>query len=256
MMLVQGGHAAQVGPAAQGSPRPQNGPALPEPLAPLWLFDLDNTLHDASHGIFTQIHQRMLQTIQDMLNVDANEADRLRVHYWQRYGATLIGMVRHHQVCPHEFLHRSHDFPVAPYLCHERGLHQALGQLPGEKIILTNAPLRYASAVLRATGIQAHFSRIISIEAMQRAHFLRPKPSLALMQQLLAGLGVAAQRCYFIDDTPINLKSAAQLGMKTIHFAHPDTPGAPAHPGKPAYVHLKVKSIRQLCQRWPQLLGC
>jgi len=222
---------------------------------PVWLFDLDNTLHDASKGIFAQIHRCMVQAIQELLQVDYDEADRLRVLYWRRYGATLLGMVRHHGVCAHDFLHRAHDFDVAPYIHHEPGLAQALDRLIGQKIILTNAPLAYARAVLNEVGITKHFHSIMSVESMQKALYFRPKPSLALMQQVLAQLRLPAGQCIFIDDTLSNLKSAAQLGIKTIHFDHPDTAGNRHLRAKPPYVCMRVRSIRALSQRAHELQG-
>jgi FMN phosphatase YigB (HAD superfamily) len=88
--------------------------------------------------------------------VDRAEADRLRRHYWLRYGATLLGLVRHHGIDPHHFLHETHDFEVAELLRAERGLGQLFARLPGRKVLLTNAPARYASAVVRALAIHRH----------------------------------------------------------------------------------------------------
>lgn len=235
--------------------RYQNPNAMrPDQHHPIWLFDLDNTLHDASKGIFDQIHRCMMDTIQDMLNINRAQADKLRVDYWRRYGATLIGMVRHHQVCPHEFLARAHNFDVSAYVHHEPGLDSALQRLPGQKIILTNAPLSYAHAVLYDIGIHRHFQQVLSIESMQRTLYFRPKPSVTLMQQILAQLQLMPAQCLFIDDTLINLKSAAQLGIHTIHFAHPQTPGNRRFMGRPPYVDLSVRSIRELSQRAHELL--
>src|SRR6478735_12751594 len=86
----------------------------------LWLFDLDNTLHDTSHAIFSKIDHGMTMAVAEALNVDVDAANLVRSQYWKRYGATMIGMVRHHGVDAHEFLHRSHDFDVAPLLRSEK----------------------------------------------------------------------------------------------------------------------------------------
>ena len=64
--------------------------------APIWFFDLDNTLHDAAHAIFAAIDSRMTAYVERHLDVDHAEADRIRRHYWLRYGATMLGLVRHH----------------------------------------------------------------------------------------------------------------------------------------------------------------
>ena len=62
----------------------------------LWIFDLDNTLHHASPGVFPHINRMMTDYIIRHLHVDEDTANRLRQHYWSRYGATLTGLVRHH----------------------------------------------------------------------------------------------------------------------------------------------------------------
>lgn len=230
-------------------------PCAPKGHQPTWLFDLDNTLHDASKGIFKQIHLCMNQAIQTLLNVDQVKANKLRIKYWHRYGATLIGIVRHHNVCPHEFLFRAHHFPIAPYIHYETGLNQALARLPGEKILLTNAPLTYARTVLQYAGISHHFQSIMSIESMQRAIYFRPKPSVAAMQQALADLGICAHQTIFIDDTPKNLKSAKQLGIYTVLFDHPSSPGVTHTAGRPLYVDMRVRSIRELSLRLHEISG-
>lgn len=60
---------------------------------PVWLFDLDNTLHHASHAIFPAINAAMTQYIVDTLQVERDEANRLRTGYTQRYGAALLGQI-------------------------------------------------------------------------------------------------------------------------------------------------------------------
>ena len=219
----------------------------------VWLFDLDNTLHNASAAIFGLIDGLMRQSIQQLLDLDPKEADALRRKYWLRYGATLIGLVKHHQVCADEFLHLSHNFAVHEHIKSEKTLAYQLQRLPGRKLILTNAPANYAQRVLNALGITPLFERVISIEDMRRQQQFRPKPSRSLMKQVLAELAIPAQRCIFIDDTLRNLKAAYGLGIRTVHFAHPATPFSSQYAGRTAYVNLRVQSIQQLAQHWHQL---
>ena len=68
-----------------------------------WLFDLDNTLHNASAHIFPHIGRAMRDYIRRHLQLDETEATQLRQHYWQRYGATLLGLIRHHDIDPRHF---------------------------------------------------------------------------------------------------------------------------------------------------------
>lgn len=220
---------------------------------PIWLFDLDNTLHNASASIFAQIDHRMGQSIQDLLHIDHQEADYLRRKYWLRYGATLIGLVKHHGIDAADFLHRSHDFNVIDHLHSESTLSLQLRRLPGQKIIFTNAPANYANRVLDALDIRHLFAQIMSIENMQLQQAFKPKPSAALMRQTLAKLKVEGAQCVFVDDTLRNLKAAYQLGIKTVHFAHPATPFSSRYAGRAAYIDLRVQSIQQLANEWHQL---
>ena len=76
----------------------------------VWFFDLDNTLHDASHRIFGEMNRSMTDWMISNLAVDATEADRLRTDYWTRYGSTLLGLIRHHTINAHAFLRATHAF--------------------------------------------------------------------------------------------------------------------------------------------------
>ena len=52
-----------------------------------WIFDLDNTLHNAAPHIFPQINQAMTGYLQTHLALDEAAAVELRRHYAKRYGA-------------------------------------------------------------------------------------------------------------------------------------------------------------------------
>ena len=231
-------------------------------IAPLWLFDLDNTLHDASHAIFPAINANMNAFMAQVLGdgetpADAATVDAARLQYWQRYGATLLGMVKHHQVRPEDFLRAAHRFDDLPAMIRaERGLARLLKRLPGRKILLTNAPHNYSHEVMRHLGLHRFFARHIAIEAMRVHGQLRPKPSRLMLRKLLAREGVAARRCILVEDTVETLKAAKGLGLRTVWItrylaAHPNMRVRAGHlPRKltkrPFYVDVKVKSITQL----------
>ena len=59
--------------------------------SPVWVFDLDDTLHHATPHIFPHINRAMTAYLQRHLGLDERAAGELRRHYWTRYGATLIG---------------------------------------------------------------------------------------------------------------------------------------------------------------------
>lgn len=142
----------------------------------------------------------------------------------------------------------------------EAGLARLLRRLPGRKILLTNAPLNYSSDVLRHLGLARHFSHHIAIEDMHVHGRLRPKPSSVMLRRLLRKHGLSPRRCILVEDTLENLHSAKRLGVRTVwltqYLRTRDASGAPSLPRMlkgPAYVDVKVKSLRQLPSRMHRL---
>ena len=229
--------------------RPELVPTPRRPRPWVWFFDLDNTLHNASHAIFSAIDTRMTAYVEGHLNVDRARADFMRRDYWLRYGATLLGLVRHHEIDPHHFLRETHDLDVAGLMRAERGLVQLFARLPGRKVLLTNAPDRYARQVVRHLGLAPHFARRYGIEAMRVFGSFRPKPSRSMLKYLLARERVPARRAILVEDSPANLKSARAVGLRTVLVqAHRRAVAADPH-RRPSYVDLKVRSVREL-PRW------
>ena len=205
-----------------------------------WVFDLDNTLHNASPHIFPHINRSMTAYLQQHLRLSAEDAGKLRAHYWRSYGATLLGMMRHHGTDPEHFLRETHVFPdLSGMVVYERGLAAMLRRLPGRKLVLSNAPRRYASAVLQMMGIGGHFDALHSIESTG----YQPKPSLAAFRSLLRTHDLIASRCVMVEDSRENLRPAKRLGMKTVWVTR--------EARAPAYVDLKTASVLAL----PRLLG-
>ncbi len=213
-----------------------------------WLFDLDNTLHDASHAIFPAINVNMNALIARVLEAEAQPShpdvvNAMRLAYWQRYGATLLGMMRHHAVRAEDFLRDAHCFEnLSTMIRAERGVGSLLKSLPGKKILFTNAPAAYSKAVVRHLGLHRHFAAHLPIESMLVHRQLRPKPSRLLLKKLLAKEGLVARRCVLVEDTLQNLKAAKSLGMRTVWI----TRYLPTKASRPQYVNVKVKSVRQL----------
>jgi putative hydrolase of the HAD superfamily len=209
-------------------------------VRPVWLFDLDNTLHDASIHIFPHISRSMTAYLAQHLQLHDDEASTLRVRYWQRYGATLLGMMRHHGTDPHHFLWHTHQFPrLSQMVVAERGLRHALQRLPGRKIVFSNAPAQYALDVLSLLGLRNLFSRICSVEHTG----FRPKPDVRGFVRLLRDNRLVAAQCVMVDDCLENLRTARVLGMKTVWISRT--------PRCPAYVDLRIESVLRL----PRALG-
>lgn len=212
----------------------------------VWFFDLDNTIHDASHAIFPQISLGMVQAVMEHMDLDAVEAKALCELYWERYGATMIGMHKHHQLDPEKFLLDAHGFDVAKYLKFEHHLPALLSAVPGQKYILTNAPVHYAVQVLDGLNITQHFQGICAINHMKILGEYRPKPAPSLLRQLQSSLKLKPSQCTLVEDTLSNLKSAKKEGWQTVYIYHPGTPFGPQQVLRPNYVDLRVRSLSEL----------
>jgi putative hydrolase of the HAD superfamily len=215
----------------------------------VWLFDLDNTLHDATHASMPGINAGMTDYMVEFLGLARDDADRLRRLYWRRYGATLLGLMRHHGVGAAHFLHHTHVLPGLEQRVrgHPHDL-AALGALPGLKFILTNAPRLYAERVLGVLGIGHWFDGVISIEDMRMFGHLRPKPDVRMLRRLLARLGVPAGRVVLVEDTLEHQKAARRLGIATVwmqRWSHAGGGEARLH-RRPAYVDRRVRRLHQL----------
>jgi putative hydrolase of the HAD superfamily len=154
---------------------------------PVWLFDLDNTLHNASHSALPGMTAAMGEFIQRELGRwTRRRRTRLRRRYFLRYGATLLGLMRHHGVSAAHFLEDTHRLPGLEQRVygHPHDL-AALRALPGRKYILTNAPRAYADARAGGAGPGAWVRRHRRPSRTWRCSATwRPKPDARMFRQL------------------------------------------------------------------------
>ncbi|MFA6014954.1 MAG: pyrimidine 5'-nucleotidase [Gallionellaceae bacterium] len=201
----------------------------------VWIFDLDNTLHNATPHIFPHINRSMTAYLQEYLQLSEEEADSLRIEYWQRYGATLSGLIKHHHTDPDHFLWHTHQFPdLDKMILREPRLRGVLQQLPGKKIVFSNAPQHYARAVLKLLRIENLFEDVFALE---HAHY-RPKPQWQGFHGLLRKHHLKAKQCVMVEDSVDNLKTAKRLGMQTVWVS--DAIQVPSH------VDVKIKNVMEL----------
>ncbi|MBL8382067.1 MAG: pyrimidine 5'-nucleotidase [Burkholderiales bacterium] len=201
----------------------------------LWLFDLDDTLHRATPVIFERMNRAMTEYVMRHVGLDEAAANQLRRDYWQRYGATLLGLMRRHAVAPDHFLRETHRFPdLDALLDYDRPLRRLLKTLPGRKILVSNAPRHYVDAVLAAMGISPHLHAIETIESMRYV----PKPARSSLARILKRHRRHGEAAIMVEDNLDNLRTARRLGLTTVWVAR--------GPGRPAFVDVKLKSVLQL----------
>jgi len=201
----------------------------------VWIFDLDDTLHHATPAVFPHINRSMTAYVAAQLDISDEAASALRVDYWHRYGATLLGLMKHHGTEPRHFLWHTHQFDDLPGLLKFEGaLRGILRTLPGRKIVFSNSPLHYAQAVLREIGVAQSFDAVYSIEHTR----YKPKPKRAGFLRMLRELHLAPSRCVMVDDSAANLQVAKVLGMKSVWLSRDRR--------RPPFVDVRIESILDL----------
>ena len=202
---------------------------------PIWLFDLDNTLHNASPHIFPHINRSMTRYLEQHLGLGLDEANALRMQYWHRYGATMLGLMRHHGTDPDHFLVETHRFDrLHEMMVFERALRGMLRALPGRRIVFSNAPRHYAEAVLEIMGVRRLFEDVVGIEDLD----YHPKPGIRAYRSLLQRRRLNAAQCIMLEDSAVNLRTAKRLGMRTVLVG--------GGLRTPAYVDLRIPNILAL----------
>ena len=176
-----------------------------------WIFDLDNTLHDANSKIFPLVNRKMDRWISTYLDISIEDASKLRQSYWDTYGATLKGLIKHHNIDPVDFLSTTYDLKnFNDLVMPEVNLKETISNIKGRKIIYTNAPKSYTDKILKISNIYEMFDEVFTIEDSD----FTPKPNQGSMANFLNKYNI--KEGVFIDDIKENLKTAKNFGLSTI----------------------------------------
>ena len=198
-----------------------------------WIFDLDNTLHDAQKKIFPVINQKINQYICETVKINFTDADLLRKKYWDNYGATLEGLIKHHNIDPTEFLKETHTLiNLENLVVPMKDLIKILSSINEKKILYTNAPRDYTNKVLEACRVEECFDDVFSIED---SNFIA-KPSAISMKIFLKKYKIKS--ACFVDDVKENLETAKQFGLSTIWLTNKRE--------SPSYVDKRIYKLKDL----------
>ena len=180
--------------------------------APLFIFDLDNTLYPPEVPLWRIVDGRIERYVRERLGVGDEEARKIRKGYLQEYGTTLRGLMHHHDVPPGEYLEYVHDVAIPDVVPRSPALAAMVDALPGRKVVFTNGSESYARRVLAALGVEGAFDEVYGIEFMEYV----AKPSPYPYAKLLRATGAEGSRSLFVEDRPENLLPARDLGMFTV----------------------------------------
>jgi putative hydrolase of the HAD superfamily len=174
-----------------------------------WVFDLDNTLY-STPLLYDAVGERMTAYIARALAVSDAEALVLRERYFDDYGATVVGLSRHHAMDAHDFLAHVHDVDYS-VLDPDPELGALIEQLPGRKIVFTNGGGGHGQRALAQLAIAHCFELVFDIEAAG----LAPKPQRAAYERLIDACGIDPAKSVLIEDSARNLEPARALGFAT-----------------------------------------
>jgi putative hydrolase of the HAD superfamily len=203
-----------------------------------WVFDLDNTLYPAS-DLYDEIGARMTAYIARAVGVGEAEALELRERYFHEYGATIVGLVRHHGVDARDFLADVHAADHSVLVVDDE-LRALIEALPGRKIVFTNGGGGHPERVLATLGLAHCFDAIFDIEACH----LAPKPQPESYARLIEAHAIEPSGAMLIEDTLRNLEPAHALGFSTalVGQVHPEP--------RPAYVDHYAPELKALLAAW------
>ncbi|MCB2180098.1 pyrimidine 5'-nucleotidase [bacterium] len=177
------------------------------------LIDLDGTVYPSNNGIWDEIGARMEKYMQDVLKLPPADIPILRKEYYKKFGTTLSGLRNNHKIDEIDFLSYVHNVPLHQYLAPDIKLREILTNLPQKKWIFTNSDINHSRRVLKALNVLDQFDGILDITFF---NFLN-KPHIQTYQMALESIGSPdPSTCIFIDDSPVNLPPAKDLGITTV----------------------------------------
>ncbi|MES1197202.1 MAG: pyrimidine 5'-nucleotidase [Pseudomonadota bacterium] len=206
---------------------------MPAPSPKAWVFDLDNTLYPAESTLYDAIGERMTAYIARATGLAPKEAETLREHYFHEYGATVVGLIRHHGVDGAHFMADVHDVDLS-IVAPDPALNALIAALDGRKFVFTNGGRDYARRILAQLDLASHFDAVIDLETLG----FTPKPHPDAYAQTIALCGIDPRESVLIEDTLHNLIPAAALGFETVLVGavHPDP--------RPPYVHHHAHDLK------------
>lgn len=198
--------------------------------------------------------------MQTHLAIPAAEARQLHQQYYRDYGLAIEGLVRHHQVEALDFNARVDDaLPIEALLQPDGRLRRLLADLDRRRVrpwLLTNAHEGHARRVVGRLGVADQFDGLTFCDYGRVP--LTCKPQRRMYEQAMRDAAVAdPARCFFVDDSRINVVGALRAGWTAVQLLEPavaplDPALAPGPQLDPAAVVDTIASLEDLRLRFPE----
>jgi len=218
---------------------------LPGRMTDAVIFDMDGVILDTER-VWDEVREDLTRerggtwhpgAQRDMMGMSSQEwpvymAERLEVPMTPPAILETVG---------DELIRRYRDaLPLLP------GAAAAVRRMAGARPLglASSSPLRVILAALELAGIRDCFAAVVSSEEVGRG---KPAPDVYL--EAAARLGVAADRCWAVEDSTNGIRSAVAAGMRVVVIPNPDYP---PHPDAVGAAHLVVTAVAGLT---PDLLA-
>jgi putative hydrolase of the HAD superfamily len=187
--------------------------------------DLDDTLYSPESGLMRAVGRLIIRYMIERVKLSLQDAQQLKRRYYERFGATMRGLIMHHGVDPEDYLAFVHNLPLEQFIQADPALDAMLAAIPLQKAIFTNATREHAQNVLGILGVSHHFEHIVDV----RDFGFNSKPHPDSYQKLLQILDAQPEECILVDDSIHNLAPAKAMGMATVLVGPSQSPGVDVH---------------------------
>ena len=148
------------------------------------------------------------------LELDEAEAEKLHQHYYKSYGLAIRGLVKHHRIDPLDYDRRCDaSLPLDQVLRPDSETIALLRDIDRSKYrvwALTNAYKTHALRVLTLLNILPMFEGLVFCDYSNADFACKPEPRF--YHAACSYVGTSPERCWFVDDSALNIQSAKRLG--------------------------------------------
>jgi putative hydrolase of the HAD superfamily len=183
-----------------------------------WVFDLDNTLYPHEAEIWPQVDARITAFLAELFGLDGLSSRALQKYFYQTHGTTLKGLMAEHAIHADDFLDFVHQIDLS-LLEPDPLLGEAIGALPGRKLIYTNGTRKHAENVAGKLGILDRFDGVFGITEGA----FTPKPEREAFERFFRRFDVKPDSAAMFEDIEKNLIVPHDAGMRTV-LVIPRTP--------------------------------
>ena len=149
------------------------------------------------------------------LGLSDKEAEQLHSRYYTEYGLAIRGLVMHHKIDALDYDAKCDaTLPLEDVLRPDKAVQDMLGDLDRTKCrvwALTNAYKTHAMRVLKLLELDQYIEGVIYCDYSQERFACKPEREFYDAALEVVGLRDAS-RCFFVDDSALNIRAARGLG--------------------------------------------